>query len=51
MSLDTRWEKLLRSAVKQFWSTRGNQSLRQGAKSGARDAGNRTAVTGGKQMD
>jgi hypothetical protein len=51
MSLDTRWEELLRSAVKQFWSTRGNQSLRQGAKSGARDAGNRTAVTGGKQMD
>jgi len=51
MSLDTHWEELLRSAVTQFWSTRGNQSLRQGAKSGARDAGNRTAVTGGKQMD
>jgi len=25
--------------------------LRQGTKSGSRDAGNRTAVTGGKQMD
>ncbi len=51
MSLDPLWEERLRKAVKQFWSTRGNQSLRQGTKSGARDAGNRTAVTGGKQMD
>lgn len=51
MSLELRWEKRLRDAIKHFWSTRGNQSLRQGAKSGARDAGNRTAVTGGKQMD
>lgn len=51
MSLESRWEKRLRGAVKQFWTTRGNQAQRQGAKSGARDAGNRTAVTGGKQMD
>jgi hypothetical protein len=51
MSLELQWEESLRSAVKRFWSTRGNQSLRQGTKSGARDAGNRTAVTGGKQMD
>ena len=51
MSLQPQWEERLRSAVKQFWSTRGNQSLRQGTKSGSRDAGNRTAVTGGKQMD
>jgi hypothetical protein len=51
MSLQPYWENRIRTAVKQFWSTRGNQSLRQGAKSGARDAGNRTAVTGGKQMD
>ena len=28
-----------------------NQAERQGAKTGARDAGNRTAVTGGKQLD
>ncbi len=51
MSLEPRWEKRLRLAVKQFWSTRGNQASRQGAKSGTRDAGNRTAVTGGKQLD
>lgn len=51
MTLAPDWEERLRRAVKHFWSTRGNQSLRQGVKSGARDAGNRTAVTGGKQMD
>jgi len=51
MSLEPCWEERLHAAVKQFWSTRGNQSLRQGTKSGSRDAGNRTAVTGGKQMD
>jgi hypothetical protein len=51
MSLEPRWEKRLHTAVKHFWATRGNQSLRQGSRSGARDAGNRTAVTGGKQMD
>jgi hypothetical protein len=45
------WEKRLRTAIRQFWGTRGNQAKRQGAKSGARDSGNRTAVTGGKQMD
>jgi hypothetical protein len=45
------WEKRIRSAVKQFWATRGNQAEKQGAKTGARDAGNRTAVTGGKQLD
>jgi hypothetical protein len=51
MSLEPYWEQRLRSAVKHFWSTRGNQAKRQGAKSGARDAGNRTAVTGSKQLD
>ena len=51
MTLEPRWEERFHSAVRHFWSTRGNQSLRQGAKSGARDAGNRTAVTGGKQLD
>lgn len=37
-------------AVKYFWSTRKSQNARQGA-SGQRDAGARSAVTGGKQMD
>uniref|UniRef100_E6QII0 Type II restriction enzyme BstVI (Endonuclease BstVI) (R.BstVI) n=1 Tax=mine drainage metagenome TaxID=410659 RepID=E6QII0_9ZZZZ len=51
MSLTPYWEKRLHQAVMHFWSTRGTQTIRQGAKSGARDAGNRTAVTGGKQLD
>lgn len=51
MSLQPRWEERLHAAVKHFWSTRGNQAKRQGTKSGSRDAGNRPAVTGGKQMD
>jgi hypothetical protein len=51
MSLTPYWEKRISAAVKQFWSTRGNQSLKQGTKTGSRDAGNRTAVTGGKQLD
>jgi len=45
------WEKRTRTAVKQFWATRVNQAERQGTRTGARDAGNRTAVTGGKQLD
>ncbi len=45
------WENRLRQAVKHFWATRSNQTIRQGAKSGARDSGNRAAVTGGKQLD
>jgi len=51
MSLDAPWEKRLRKAVRHFWLTRQNQARSQGAKTGARDAGDRTAVTGGKQLD
>ena len=51
MNLEPYWEKRLHGAIKQFWGTRGSQAQRQGAKTGARDAGNRTAVTGGKQLD
>jgi hypothetical protein len=51
MTLQPIWEERLRAAVKHFWSMRGNQARRQGIKSGTRDAGNRTAVTGGKQLD
>lgn len=43
-------EDQMRLAVRQFWSTRGRQSVRQGA-GGRKDAGSRAAVTGGKQMD
>lgn len=41
----------LSNAVKIFWSIRENQKLQQGMKTGRKDAGNRSAVTGGKQMD
>ena len=44
-------QKRLRRAIKHFWSTRETQSDKQGSKSGSRDAGARTAVTGGRQMD
>jgi len=51
MSLRPDLEKNLREAIKHFWKTRQKQSKKQGAKTGARDAGARTAVTGGRQMD
>ena len=38
-------------AVKHFWQTRLNQGSNQGSVSGKKDAGNRTAVTGGAQLD
>lgn len=51
MALHPELEKRLRGAVQHFWTTRDSQSVKQGAKTGARDAGSRTAVTGGRQMD
>lgn len=51
MALDPDLEKRLRKAIKHFWSTRETQGKRQGSKTGSRDAGERTAVTGGRQMD
>lgn len=46
-----RLEKELREAIRRFWSTRETQSQKQGSVTGLRDAGTRTAVTGGHQMD
>lgn len=43
--------KPVSTAVKHFWATRSSQDLKQGRKSGQRDSGNRTASTGGKQLD
>jgi len=40
----------VREAVQHYWATRGVQSRRQ-AERGVTDAGARSAVTGGKQMD
>jgi hypothetical protein len=41
----------LRAAVSEFWTSRETQAQKQGVKTGIRDAGARTAVTGGSQMD
>lgn len=51
MSLNRELKARLRTAVKQFWSTRQAQAQKQGAVSGAKDAGARSAVTGGAQMN
>lgn len=51
MPLQADLEKKLRSAIKHFWKTRKIQSKKQGSRTGSRDAGDRTAVTGGRQMD
>lgn len=50
MTLDPRWESQLKSAVQHFWETRSTQSENQGVLSGQKDAGARSAVTGGKQL-
>lgn len=46
-NLDSR----VRKAVREFWQIRGSQSTNQGSLTGRRDTGNRTAATGGKQLD
>ncbi len=51
MSLDPKIKKRLRAAVKQFWATRETQAQKQGGTTGAKDAGARSAVTGGAQMN
>ncbi|MGB7494115.1 MAG: PaeR7I family type II restriction endonuclease [Candidatus Acidiferrum sp.] len=51
MSLNREIEKRLQGAIKHFWSTRETQSEKQGAVSGNKDAGARSAVTGGAQMN
>ncbi|HZY62591.1 MAG TPA: PaeR7I family type II restriction endonuclease [Edaphobacter sp.] len=50
MTLDPRWEARLKQAVQHFWVTRSSQSDKQGTRSGQKDAGSRSAVTGGKQL-
>jgi hypothetical protein len=51
MALNPELEKRLRRAIRHFWTTRETQSQLQGSRTGSRDAGARTAVTGGRQMD
>jgi len=43
--------KAIRDAVRHFWRTRSRQAKAQGAKSGDRDRGARSAVTGGAHLD
>ncbi len=45
------YRKELARAVQHFWKIRENQKKRQGRKTGRKDAGNRSAVTGGKHAD
>ena len=51
MALNPKLQRALRNAIKHFWTTRDAQAMKQGSKTGSRDAGARTAVTGGRQMD
>jgi hypothetical protein len=44
-------EKQVSQAIKLFWSVRDRQSRDQGSKTGQKDAGLRSAVTGGKHLD
>jgi len=38
-------------AIQHFWQVRGSQQLNQGSLTGIKDAGNRSAVTGGRHLD
>ncbi len=51
MSLNPQFADLLRDAIKHFWNTRETQAEKQGVVSGNKDAGARSAVTGGAQMN
>jgi hypothetical protein len=43
--------KRVSNAIRHFWKIRRKQALKQGQDTGLRDAGLRTAVTGGKHLD
>jgi hypothetical protein len=44
-------EQRVSRAVQHFWTTFDLQAERQGTKSGRKDTGRRSGVTGGRQMD
>lgn len=46
-----RLDRRIATAVRRFWGTRTRQRRTQGSATGKRDYGNRTAATGGKQLD
>lgn len=45
------FQPLVARAVKHFWRVRGKQAAAQGGLTGTKDAGLRSAVTGGKHLD
>lgn len=45
------YKKELSEAVSYFWNKRLDQSKKQGSSTGIKDAGNRSSVTGGAQLD
>ncbi len=47
----TDYEQRLAQAVHHFWQVRTRQHTKQGGATGRKDAGNRSAVTGGKHLD
>lgn len=51
MRVNPEIQKRLQNAIKHFWSTRETQAQKQGGISGSKDAGARSAVTGGAQMN
>jgi hypothetical protein len=51
MTLSPESQARLKLAVQQFWGTRETQAQKQGLPSGSKDAGTRSAVTGGAQMN
>ncbi len=51
MTLNPKLDNRLRAAIKHFWNTRETQAQKQGLSSGSKDAGARSAVTGGAQMN
>ena len=51
MNLSPEIHEGLKTAVQKFWGTRQTQAIKQGASSGSKDAGARSAVTGGAQIE
>jgi len=51
MSVGPEIHERLKAAVQQFWGTRETQAQKQGSSSGSKDAGARSAVTGGAQTN
>lgn len=49
--MDEELRRRIRDAVAHFWRTRSRQGRRQGKRGGEKDRGDRSAVTGGRQLD